>query len=136
MTQKGKGGKPNKVQEESKKTGQPNNTTTHPTKNATGKNAVHITAPNQTTKNEYNEHLDSGGNTSSATTKKAINQIVESLHVDPRDDLFIKLDQEDIKGLVEYGMLQMNLLDYILHASCTIPKSNDGINYFLSSTIT
>ena len=32
-----------------------------------------------------------------------------SLPGDSREDLFIKLDNEDIRGLIENGMLRMNL---------------------------
>ena len=41
-----------------------------------------------------------------------------SLPGDPREDLFIKLNNEDIRTLIKHGMLRMNLLDYILHATC------------------
>ena len=37
---------------------------------------------------------------------------------DPREDLNITLGCDDVCGLEENGMLQMNLLDFILHATC------------------
>ena len=52
-----------------------------------------------------------------------------SLPGDPRDDLFIKLDNEDVRGLLENGMLRMNLLDHILHATCTVSSTTDDNNY-------
>ena len=92
--------------------------------------------------NAKKSRVDSGGNTST-NTNKAINRIGEapetslfasiiimaSLPGDPRDDLFIKLDQEDMKGSVENGILRMNLLDYILHATSMIIRNNDSMNY-------
>ena len=62
--------------------------------------------------------------------------IMASLPGDPRDDLFINLHKEDMKGLVEKGMLWMNLLDHILHATCSISRNNDGMNYCLGGIIT
>ena len=55
---------------------------------------------------------------------------------DPRDDLFIKLHPENIRGLTYNEMLRMNLLDYILHSTCAHSTDTRDISYCLGGTIT
>ena len=42
-----------------------------------------------------------------------------SLPGDPWADLFVKLDQDDVAGLIDNSYLRMNLLDFTLHLTCT-----------------
>ena len=44
-----------------------------------------------------------------------------SLPGDLQVDLFVKLHLEDVTGLIDNGYLRMNLLDFILHLTCTTP---------------
>ena len=59
-----------------------------------------------------------------------------SLPGDPRADLFVKLHPQDVKGLIDKGYLRMNLLDFILHLTCTFTNDTSDINYCLGGTIT
>ena len=59
-----------------------------------------------------------------------------SLPGDPQADLFVKLHQEDVKGLINNGYLRMNLLEFVLHFTCTHSGDTSDINYCLGGTIT
>ena len=59
-----------------------------------------------------------------------------SLPSDPQADLFVKLHPEDVTGLIDDGYLRMNLLDFILHSTCTYSSDTSDINYCLGGTIT
>ena len=61
--------------------------------------------------------------------------IMASLHGDPRNNLFIKLDKEDVRGLLENGMMRRNLSDHIIHATCTVPSTMDDINFCLGDLL-
>ena len=59
-----------------------------------------------------------------------------SLPGDPRADLFVKLDKDDVAGLNDKGYLRMNLLNFILHLTCTYSSDPHDTNYCLGGTIT
>ena len=42
-----------------------------------------------------------------------------SLPSNPREDLIVKLEPDDLRGLEDNDILCMNLLDFILHLICT-----------------
>ena len=58
-----------------------------------------------------------------------------SLPGDPQADLFVKLHLEDVAGLIDNGYLRMNLLDFILHSTCTYSNDTRDVNYCLGGTI-
>ena len=51
-------------------------------------------------------------------------------------DLFVKLDKDDVAGLINNGYLRMNLLNFILHLTCTYSSDPHDTNYCLGGTIT
>ena len=51
-------------------------------------------------------------------------------------DLFVKLQEEDMEGLIDNDFLRMNLLDFILHSTCTYSSDTSDINYCPGGTIT
>ena len=53
-----------------------------------------------------------------------------------RADLFVQLHVEDVAGLIDYGYLRMNLLNFILHSTCTHSHETNEYNYCLGGTIT
>ena len=55
---------------------------------------------------------------------------------DPREDLIIKLEPDDLTGLQGNDMLQMNQLDFILQLTCTHYTNTNDINYCLDDTFT
>ena len=59
-----------------------------------------------------------------------------SLPGDPQADLFVKLDKDDVAGLIDNSYLRMNLLDFILHLTCTYSSDPHDTNYYLGGTIT
>ena len=59
-----------------------------------------------------------------------------SLPGNPWADLFVKLDKDDVAGIIDNGYLRMNLLDFILHSTCTYSSDPHDTNYCLGGTIT
>ena len=59
-----------------------------------------------------------------------------SLPGNQQADLFVKLHLEDVAGLIDNGYFRMNLLDFILHSTCTYSGDTSDINYCLGGTIT
>ena len=59
-----------------------------------------------------------------------------SLPCDPLTDLFVKLHPEDVKGLIDNDYLRMNLLDFLLHSTCTYSSDTRDINYCFGGTVT
>ena len=49
---------------------------------------------------------------------------------------FVKLNLEDVKGLIDNGYLRMNLQDFILHLTCTYSCDMRDIKYCLGGTVT
>ena len=59
-----------------------------------------------------------------------------SLPGDPHADLFVKSDKDDVAGLIDSSYLRMNLLNFILHSTCTYSSDPHDTNYSLGCTIT
>ena len=59
-----------------------------------------------------------------------------SLPGNPQGDLFVQLHMEDVAGLIDNGYLRMNLLDFILHSTCTYSCDTSEYNKCLGGTIT
>ena len=54
----------------------------------------------------------------------------------PREDLIVKLEPDDLRGLEDNDILCMNLLDFILDLICTHYINTNDINYHLGGTVT
>ena len=59
-----------------------------------------------------------------------------SLPGNPQAYLFVKLHPEDVKGLNDNQCLRMNLLDFILHSTCTYSCDTRGTISCLGGTVT
>ena len=58
-----------------------------------------------------------------------------SLPGDPSEHLFVQLHLEDVAGLIDNDYLRMNLLDFILHLTCTHSPQTDEYNFCLRGLI-
>ena len=58
-----------------------------------------------------------------------------SLPSNPRADLIVKLEPSNLGGLEDDDMLHMNLLDFILHLTCTHYSDANDMNYCLGGTV-
>ena len=59
-----------------------------------------------------------------------------SLPGNPWADLFVKLDEDDVAGLINNSYLKITLLNFILHSTYTYSSDPHDTNYFLGGTIT
>ena len=59
-----------------------------------------------------------------------------SLPGNPQADLFVKLDKDNVAGLINNGYLRMNLLNFILHLTFTYSSDPHDTNYCLRGTVT
>ena len=61
--------------------------------------------------------------------------MVKRCNIAPTKNNMISLPG-DVKGLIDNGYLRMNLLDFILHSTCTYSSDTSDINYCLGGTVT
>ena len=58
-----------------------------------------------------------------------------SLPGDPQADVFVKLYKYDVTGFINNGYFRMNLLNLILHSTCTYSSDPHDTNYCLGGTV-
>ena len=56
---------------------------------------------------------------------------IASLPSNPKRDLIVKLEPDDLRGLEDKDMLHMNILDFILFLTCAHYNDTNAINYCL-----
>ena len=59
-----------------------------------------------------------------------------SLPGDPMEDLIVKLEPVNLRGLEDHNMFHMNLLDFVLHLTCKHYIDANDIDYCLGGTVT
>ena len=98
---------------------------------------IEVTTPTARVSHQQCHHNYSNDHGRQANAKVALpkHNNMASLPGDPQADLFVKLHPEDVAGLIDNGNLRMNLLDFILHLTCTYSHNTSEFNYCLGGTI-